>query len=203
MANRILESIHESKVKHRRAQRISALLAAHLPQGSLVLDVGCGDGEIAHRIMRQRPDVRISGIDVLVRPDALIPIDQFDGQTLPYANDSFDTVVFADVIHHADDGYALLREASRVARKSVVIKDHLMDRWLSGPTLQFMDRVHNERYGVALPFKYWTSQQWSDAFRHAGLRMEVKDGDLRLYPWWAEPIFGRTLQVLFRCIPTD
>lgn len=145
----------------------------------------------------------ITGIDVLVRPGALIHVDEFDGRTLPYPDSSFDTVLFTDVIHHANDGHALIREAARVARKSVVIKDHVMDRWLSGPTLRFMDRVHNERYGVALPFHYWTSHQWREAFRDAGLRVEVKRQDLKLYPWWAEPFFGRTLQVLFRCVPID
>ena len=54
----------------------------------------------------------------------------------------------------------LLREAVRVARRGLLIKDHTLTGFLAGPTLRLMDRVGNQRHGVALPYNYWTQQQW-------------------------------------------
>ena len=68
--------------------------------------------------MRQRPDLEITGVDVLVRPKNHIPVQLFDGRQLPFPDQSFDAVMFVDVLHHTDDPSVLLREAKRVARKA-------------------------------------------------------------------------------------
>jgi hypothetical protein len=49
----------------------------------------------------------------------------------------------------------LLREAVRVARRMILIKDHIVDAVLAGPTLRLMDRIGNARYGVSFPHNYW------------------------------------------------
>ena len=40
-----------------------------MPRDAHVLDVGTGDGLIAAALAERRPDLRIEGIDVLVRPE--------------------------------------------------------------------------------------------------------------------------------------
>ena len=59
-----------------------------------------------------------------------------------------------DVLHHADDAAKVMAEAGRVARKHIIIKDHLTDGFLNEPVLKFMDYVGNKRHGVALPYYY-------------------------------------------------
>lgn len=44
-----------------------------------------------------------------------------DAHKLPFADDSFDTIVFGDVMEHVVDPYIVLNEALRVAGKRVVI----------------------------------------------------------------------------------
>ena len=80
-------------------------------------------------------------------------------------------VTFVDVLHHAADPRALLAEGARVARHSLVIKDHLLRGFLAGPTLRFMDRIGNERHGVSLPYDYWRPETWTHAFEALGLRV--------------------------------
>ena len=63
----------------------------------------------------------------------------------------------------------LLREAARVARQGVVIKDHTRDGILAGPILRFMDFVGNAHHGVALPYNYWPRRCWIGAFEELGL----------------------------------
>jgi hypothetical protein len=102
------------------------------------------------------------------------------------------------VLHHSDDPTILLREAVRVARKGLVIKDHTLSGFLSGPTLRLMDRVGNGRHGVALPYNYWTHDQWFKAFETLGLKTGAWKSKLRLYPWPARWVFDRSLHFVAR-----
>jgi hypothetical protein len=92
----------------------------------------------------------------------------------------------------------LLREARRVARKSVVIKDHTLDGPLAGPTLRAMDWIGNSRYGVALPYNYWTKRRWLEAFKELGVEIALWTSTLRLYPWPASYLFDRSLHFVAR-----
>ena len=192
----IIETLHASYIPARRISRLSTLLAAQLPPDARVLDVGCGDGSLARLLSEKRPDIHIRGIDVLVRSHVEIPVEAFDGLTIPMSDHSFDVLMFVDVLHHANDAMALLREAARVSRASILIKDHLCDSVMSGHLLKFMDRVGNERNGVALPFNYWQKKQWADAFRQTGLRTTYWSETLKLYPIWGDWLFGGGLHFL-------
>jgi SAM-dependent methyltransferase len=173
-------------------------MAPLIPANARVLDVGCGDGLISKMIQDHRPDTSIEGIDVLLRPKAHIPVSLFDGSRLPYADGSFDTVMFVDVLHHTDDPAVLLREAARVSTGKLLIKDHMRKGLLAGPTLYFMDWVGNARHGVVIPANYWPEPQWRDAFARTGLEIEVWNTDIPLYPWWATWAFGRSLHFIAR-----
>jgi SAM-dependent methyltransferase len=195
---RLIEQLHEVRVLSRRARVLSGHLATLVPADANVLDVGCGDGLIAALLQERRPDVRVSGVDVLVREDAAIAVQGFDGRRLPYAESSFDVVMFVDVLHHTQDPLELLCEAARVTRRWIVLKDHLREGWLAGPTLRFMDRVGNRRHGVTLPYNYWPRQRWEAAFASIRATVESWSQRLDLYPWPASVLFGRSLHFVTR-----
>jgi len=192
----LIESIHGGYVHNRRVRVLSDHLAELIPQDARVLDVGCGDGLLAHLIMQKIPSVEIKGIDVLVRSQAHIPVDEFDGQVIPHADASFDVVMFVDVLHHTEDPMILLREAVRVASKAIAIKDHTCNGLFAGSTLRFMDQIGNARYGVALPYNYWSQQRWFEAFHTLDLTIAAWKKDLGLYPRPANWIFGRSLHFI-------
>jgi SAM-dependent methyltransferase len=196
MNENVLGTIHGSYVHQRRVRVLSTAVADLLPRDAHLLDVGCGDGALSGLIMEKRSDVRIFGLDILIRPNALIPVTGFDGQVLPYADASFDVVMFMDVLHHAADPMILLREATRVARQRILIKDHNRDAFLGESTLRFMDWIGNARHGVALPYNYWTRQRWNDAFLALDLKPTVNRTALSLYPPAVDWIFGRDLHFL-------
>src|SRR5262245_42109425 len=110
----VIERIHERYVFGRRVRQLAKRLAPLLPPNARVLDVGCGDGALARLVTKMRPDVDITGIDVLVRDHTQIPIDAFDGETVPFDDGSFDIVMLVDVLHHLANPMVLLREAVRV-----------------------------------------------------------------------------------------
>lgn len=189
----LIAQVHGGYVIKRRVKVLCDELAPLLPSDSQVLDVGCGDGLLSKLLMERRPDVRISGLDVLVRSETHIPVTEFDGVTIPYARETFETVLFVDVLHHTDDPMILLREAVRVARDNIVIKDHNRNGVLAGPTLRLMDWVGNARHGVALPYNYWPKHKWSEAFARLGLTPIENKRRIGLYPWPASWVFGRQL----------
>ena len=194
----IMESIHRRFVYGRRVAVLTEELSRTIPPNTRVLDVGCGDGLIDSLILQRRPDMQIEGVDVLVRPKLHVPVKAFDGRRMPCENGSFDVVMFVDVLHHTDDPAVLLAEAARVARQAVVIKDHLLEGPMARATLLYMDRVGNEGYGVSLPFNYWPQYRWQQAFDSVGLKVQQWNTSFRLYPWWANWIFGRGMHFIAR-----
>lgn len=94
-------------------------------KGSMILDLGCGPGEIAIRCAMLGADV--FGIDV--SRDALrlsaersqkenvdIHLFEFDGRKVPFKSATFNSIVLADVIEHIDDETleCLMTECSRL-----------------------------------------------------------------------------------------
>jgi SAM-dependent methyltransferase len=194
----VIEGLHARRVYGRRVSVLSEHLAELLPMRARILDVGTGDGFVASRIAARRPDVEILGVDVLARPTSYIPVTQFDGMHLPFADRSFDAVMFVDVLHHVDDPRRLLAEAARVSAGSIVIKDHTLQGLLAGATLRFMDRVGNARHGVALPYNYWRKEQWLEAIAGIGGTIEEWRDQLGIYWGPLSLLFDRSLHFITR-----
>lgn len=189
----ILGTVHERLVFGRRVRVLSHWFAELIPQHSTVLDVGCGSGLLAKALLGLRPDLFLEGVDILVRPQTYVPVRRFDGITLPYGDGAFETVLFADVLHHTSDPAGLLREASRVSRKLIVIKDHEREGLFSGMRLRLMDWFGNARFGVNLTYNYWTRSQWAQAWAELALTPERVERKLHLYPNPFDSVFGASL----------
>lgn len=192
----MLNWLHGRCIFGRRVRKLAAHLAEIIPPGARVLDVGCGDGAVARALLDLRPDLDVAGLDVLARPQSHIPVSLFDGQSLPFENDAFDVVLFVDVLHHTDDPMVLLREADRVAKRAVVIKDHTTTGLGASWTLRFMDHVGNARHGVALPYNYWSHARWQQAFHDLGWNVAQWKRKLGLYAWPINWLFGRSLHFI-------
>ncbi len=196
--------MHSRMVFGRRVRVLAEMLAERVPAAArIVVDIGCGDGRIAHWVAEKRPQLEITGIDILVRPQTWIPVQAFDGVTLPLADQSVDVAMFVDVLHHTTDPMVLLREAKRVARQAILIKDHCRNGLLAGPTLRFMDWVGNAHHGVVLPYNYWSEARWRSAFAELGLRLDAWTQDVPLYPWPGSWVFGRRLHYVARLVPAE
>lgn len=194
MAN-FSETLHESFVRDRRVRVLAEVLADMVPEheACTILDIGAGDGRLAQALVRHRPMVSIRGIDLFVRADAAIDVDVFDGQHIPLADKSVDYGLLVDVLHHTDDPLILLREARRVCRRGLLLKDHFCQDWLAWSTLRFMDGVGNRRFGVRLPHNYLSPAQWQKAWQITGWRPGKLTERLPLYPFPASLLFTRRL----------
>tara|TARA_R110002095_G_scaffold199331_1_gene179090 strand:- start:4114 stop:4716 length:603 start_codon:yes stop_codon:yes gene_type:complete len=195
---KLLQQIHSNTVHNRRVESLVSHILPLLPQEGLVLDVGCGDGLLGSLLQSKTQGVELQGLDVLVREKTRIPVMPFDGSTLPFEDKSVDTILLIDVLHHTSDPGAILKEVKRVARKSIIIKDHTRNGLFARSTLRFMDWVGNAGYGVALPYNYLSYQEWLTLFSELDLNTTDWNGNLHIYPKPADYLFGRSLHFLTR-----
>lgn len=118
-----------------RAYDMALEIARVIPRGSEVLDVGCGNGFIAHHLSAML-GTSVTGIDVADSTEAPIDYRRYDGRGFPAPDSSFDAVVLAYVLHHAQDLQAMLEEMKRVLRPGGVaiiyedIPETLWDRFI-------------------------------------------------------------------------
>lgn len=152
-----------------RAYDMALEIARVLPQGSEVLDVGCGNGFIAHHLSAML-GVSVRSIDVMPKTEAPIDYRRYDGAHIPLADNSVDAVLFCYVLHHAQDASALLANVKRMLRPSGVaviyedIPQSLWDRFVCWTH----DLKWRKRTGACT---FRDEAGWRDVFADAGFEI--------------------------------
>ena len=77
------------------------------------------------------------------------------------------------MLHHADDPIRLLFEAARVARRAIIIKDHIQVSWLDRQTLRLLDWTNRTPRAAATTGNYWTPGEWTLALQRVGTAIET------------------------------
>lgn len=90
------------------------------------LDLGCGDGLTETFIEKRFPNIQVDGIDVSAESIAVAQqrslsntrFQTYNGSTIPFPDQHFDTVFVAGVFHHVEASLhaGLLREIARVLK---------------------------------------------------------------------------------------
>jgi SAM-dependent methyltransferase len=143
---------------HRQPLLASARKAASRIVGR-VLDVGCGRKPYRKIFSKA---VEYVGVDVASSPHLNTGIDFiYDGRTLPFGDDSFDSVVCTEVLEHCPDPKGILSEIARVLRPG----GHLF---------------------ITVPFVYPHHEIPHDYFRFTRFGLESMAADAGLAPAWIE-----------------
>jgi SAM-dependent methyltransferase len=197
MIHKISEWIHEWKIKDRRVNVLANHICRLMPHNISILDVGCGDGKLAKMIAKIINCKTIHGIDVLLRKNCAIPVTQFDGENIPFDDNSFDYILLVDVLHHTLSPEKVFSECVRVCSKGIILKDHISNSSIDYLTLRFMDKVGNSRYDVELPHNYLNTTIWNTLFSGFKLKIENLITDLDLYPSPLNSLFDRKLHAIW------
>jgi SAM-dependent methyltransferase len=113
---------HEHPSKIFQSELLVPWITSQLAAGAVMLDVAGGSGVYASQIVRAA-DVSVVGLDIsesMVRQrdeDPKLELNVVgDMEALPFADGSFDAVLFVGCLHHVPDPLPALREAHRVLR---------------------------------------------------------------------------------------
>lgn len=110
---------HDQKTEFRHREAVKLM-----PQGT-ALDIGCGDGLLLKLlkekgIQAEGVDISPEGVAKCMAAGFVAKVHSVD-EPLPYADGSFDTVILLDILEHVYDPEAVLADAARVARKTVIV----------------------------------------------------------------------------------
>lgn len=144
-------------------------IALVIPHNSRVLDVGCGNGFIAHHLSAML-DARVVGIDLGDAADAPIDYRPFNGTHFPVNNQSFDAVLFCYVLHHAANLDEIVRELRRVLRDGgrTVIYEDIPETWWDRLVCAIHNRKWRNRTG---PCAFRSASKWRSLFVAAGFEV--------------------------------
>jgi ubiquinone/menaquinone biosynthesis C-methylase UbiE len=164
-------------------------VARMLPTGSRVLDVGCGNGYIAHHLSSLlRADV--AGIDLKYKTESAISYRQYNGGRFPIKDESFDAALLCYVLHHTQDITIVLTELRRVLRNgglAVVYEDVPETSWD-----RFMCALHDRKWRNRTgPCTFRSEEEWRVVFDSAGFEI-VKERRLSRWRNIAYPVARRS-----------
>ena len=180
-------------------EQILPMAASELAGYRSVLDVGCGDGQIA-RLLAGDPAVTVTGIDptwnqirVAAARGGGAAYARAAADGLPFADASFDAAVACLVFEHIDAVDAAIAEVARVVRPggrfsfflnhpllqtpgSGWIDDHIIDPpeqyWRIGPYLVETETVEQVELGVYIRFVHRPLSRYLNTLAEHGLVLE-------------------------------
>jgi SAM-dependent methyltransferase len=132
------------------------------PLGPLeaALDFGSGDGFFASQWKNGRAVSSVTAVDVVERKTCLVVPTLYNGEHLPFPDNSFDLAYAIDVLHHCYDPPKALSDLARCSRKYLLIKDHTYQGRIGKLTLGLMDEIGNRRFGIPSPYLYQRGWSW-------------------------------------------
>jgi ubiquinone/menaquinone biosynthesis C-methylase UbiE len=161
-----------------RAYDMALEVARMIPAGSRVLDVGCGNGYIAHHLSAIL-HADVAGIDLEHTTEAPINYQQYNGSRFPAADQFFDAALLCYVLHHTQDLEIVLTELRRVLRNGglAVVYEDIPETSLDRLVCVIHDRKWRNRTG---PCTFRTEDEWRSVFRSMGFEVVT---ERRLSRW--------------------
>lgn len=199
----LMARAHRKLAYEPRIRTLVELIAPRIESSDRLLDVGCGNGVLAASLAQRVPGLHTEGIETHPRGGEPIAVRAYDGKKFPFPDDHFDVVTIADVLHHDPDPEQMLRECSRVARRLVIVKDHLRTGRLSQARIATLDWLANAPHDVPCLYKYWTIEEWHAMFERSRLAVDGEITDMNLYHWSLNAPFSSGLHLLVFTRPVN
>lgn len=176
--------------------RIVDIFDEFIVQEERILDIGAGGGWISNEL-RQRKNIKATLLDVINFNQTDLKLIIYDGKSMPFPADNFDTSFLICVLHHCQKPLEVLKEAARVTKNKIVIIEDVHSSSFSRFLLCFKDVVINLAFCLLtklvremtnMSFNFKKTSEWEKIFKELNLKVIYK----KKYH-----SFFRTQQVLF------
>ncbi|MEM1192476.1 MAG: class I SAM-dependent methyltransferase [Pseudomonadota bacterium] len=150
------------------ARRKYRWVASWLPAAGPMVEIGSGPGSVLKEFRQCGHD--ITGLDITDSSyePSLAPV-LYDGGAFPFARDQFEAALLLTMLHHTPDPDHILREATRVARRLIIIEDVYAARWQEIAT-KVTDSITNLEF-LGHPHTNRTDAHWRQTFDAMGLTL--------------------------------
>ncbi len=156
------------KILYKRAEKIVNEIETYLA-GEEILDVGSGGGTVA-RIIKAR-NFSVTTLDIADKShyEEEKPII-YNGKKFPFDNKSFDTSLILFVLHHAAEPVNLIKEAKRVSKKRIIIKEDIYRNQVELFLTKVGDSIVNFEF-FNHPHNNLKDSQWKKIFKQLDLKL--------------------------------
>ncbi|MBN1220159.1 MAG: methyltransferase domain-containing protein [Anaerolineae bacterium] len=159
-------ALHEISEYHRHYQ-------PYLRQAASLLDIGVGPGLALQHVMQQNPHLACVGIDLrdLRLPGVKVPLQVYEGHTLPFAAGQFDVTLMFYVLHHCRHPYRLIEEAVRVTRQTIIVIEEFHRPGADPASLDLTERQSHRALGIPpdLPYHLFDRPELERMLRECNL----------------------------------
>jgi methionine biosynthesis protein MetW len=199
--------------------RVDLLMIADMvPEGSRVLDVGCGDGALLHLLSAYRKvdgrgiEISQKGVNECVAKGLAVVQGDADSDLVDYPDSAFDFVILSQTLQAIEKPREVLEHMLRIGKRAIVSFPNFA-HWRVRLELLFRGRMPTSR---ALPFEWYNTPNihlcsigdFVDLCKTLGIDIEsavALDRHGRPVgvsaPWWFWNIFGE--QAVFRLVRRD
>ena len=164
----IANLIREKDIGIGRDKKIVDSINRYLKPKANILDIGCGVCRISKMLAEKGHKIVPLDVQDLSIYQKITPII-YDGNTIPFKNNSFDYSLLLYVLHHTKNPEAALKEAKRVSKKIIVIEDIYHNKFHKYLTF-FADSCVNLEF-IGHPHSNKSDTEWKKTFKKHKLKL--------------------------------
>ena len=157
-----------TRVLRKRSEVIVNRIKPYIEKSNKIIDIGSGDGGVTYLLKKLGRDMTPVDVNDFHGPRLVEPTI-YDGNKLPFSDNSFDTALLLMVLHHTPDPKQVFSEAARVAKEIVLIETsytNFINKWF----VVFIDILGNLQFR-AFWSSYKTDEQWKSFFKNEGFQI--------------------------------
>ncbi|MBU0974419.1 class I SAM-dependent methyltransferase [Patescibacteria group bacterium] len=158
-----------------RAKYLAKIIYPHVKSLKNGLVVGAGN-MLVSKYISLNSIIKINGLDVIDMNLTNLPHTIFEGQKIPFKNNSYDFSMLIGVLHHIEKQDNILMEVKRVSKKRIIIFEDTYKSNIEKQWVKLRDVLGNipEELNMNFALNFNSEKDWEKKFKKMGLEIEYK-----------------------------